>query len=100
MTDRKDGYLLLRINPEPGKPVHIIVKDRDTANYTEEEWRYFVDEGTCPINLLRNPIEAIIEGDDEDPHGLLEFIAWAPVPPADADKTAHEWTEMFPILLR
>jgi hypothetical protein len=74
-----DGLLLLRVRRGAAEPLYVVVK-HDRMWDDEETWEYFVDEGTCPKNLLR--CEALIDGEDADPHGILEYVQWVPRPPA------------------
>ena len=75
---------LLRLDTEETlkKPIFIVVK---VPNYTHEtdlekkkhQLRYYFDEHTCPSNYLH---VTIIEGDDDDPHGIFNFVdaVWVP----------------------
>jgi hypothetical protein len=102
------GYLLLRIaSSKTEKPVWFVVEDdihtRDGLTSPAEEIeskRYWVDEHTCPTNIV--PVAAIIEGHGpnygEDPHGVLEFAAWAPQPSDIPDGKDPDWRILFPQL--
>lgn len=98
-----NGYLLLRVSTE--EPVWLIVENpiytRDTLEPMAEEIRhkeYWVNEHTCPTNIVR--VEAIIAGQgdtyDDDPHGVLQFSGWAPAPPDGSDP--EDWRVIFPQL--
>ncbi len=97
--------MLLRFAPSKvDRPVHFVVEDRIHTRDGERDWqeamdhkRYWVEEHTCPVNILR--VEAIIDGTDQDPHGILEFVAWVPKPAGwDDDDCNQDWRELFPQL--
>ena len=104
------GYILLRIDPSKvDSPVYFIVEhtlylyeESPTIEQTMENLDYYINEHTCPTNIIS--IEAIIETKpryDDDPHGILQFVAWAPKPDNyDKNKSNHSinWREIFPIL--
>jgi hypothetical protein len=75
---REHGLLLLRMERGNDEPLYIVVEHSRMWD-DEDVWDYFVNEGTCPTNLLR--CEALIDGEDTDPHGILEFVQWMPRPP-------------------
>jgi len=89
------------------KPIWFVVENdihtRDGLRSLAEEMeskRYWVDEHTCPTNIV--PVEAIIEGHgpsyDDDPHGVLQFAAWAPRPSDLPDGEDPDWCILFPQL--
>lgn len=43
----------------------------------EDRKRYYIEEHTCPTNLVS--CEAIIYNGDTDPHGVLEYVRAAPI---------------------
>ena len=95
------GFMLLRIAASKAeRPIFFVVEHQiSTRDGFEglEEWtdrqRHWVGEHTCPTNIV--PVTAIIEGQDQDPHGVLEFVAFAPEPDGwDAD--ACDWSVLFP----
>lgn len=97
------GYMLMRVSQD--EPVWIIVEEkihtRDQMGTIEEEIarkRYWVDSHTCPTNIVR--VTEIIEGVgptyNQDPHGVLEFVAWAPA--GDIEPDDVDWREVFPQL--
>jgi hypothetical protein len=61
-----------------GEPLYIVVEHQRMWD-DEGVWRYFVEEGTCPTNLLG--CVRLIDGDDTDPHGIFEYVEWVPRPP-------------------
>jgi hypothetical protein len=79
----RPGLLLVQIAydgyEQPGKePIYLVFestiyefKQTETGEI-EEDSGYYVNEHTCPTNILRNL--AIIEGTDADPHGVLRFV--------------------------
>jgi len=56
---------------------------------------YFYDDHTCPKNYLG--VHAVIEGDDQDPHGVFQFVAQI-LRPDGFDGCNVDWTELFPQL--
>lgn len=99
------GWLLLMVaGSEP--PVFMIVDhpfyaryEDDTPEEREGHTRYFVEEHTCPTNLVR--VEAILTAGDADPHGVLEFVAHRPKPPVmeeDENYMWDDWVKIFPEL--
>lgn len=97
------GYMLLRLAVKSEEPVFFVVKHTlytDDGQYSVEEeiehMRSLVDEHTCPTNLVRIP--AIIQGRDEDPHGVFEFIAFAHRPDGFDENDAC-WADLFPQIL-
>lgn len=81
------ALVLLRLLPtkeaQLNEPIHIVVKKN---NYSHEEdlkkfsdnSTYYYNDHTCPTNYLG--VERIIEGDDDDPHGIFQFVEaiWMP----------------------
>lgn len=102
------GYLLLRFAPSKTEnPIWFVVEDdihtRDGLCSLAEEMeskRYWVDEHTCPTNIVR--VAAIIEGHgasyNDDPHGVLKFATWTPRPSNLPDREDPDWCILFPQL--
>ncbi|HEV2674099.1 MAG TPA: hypothetical protein VGV37_06115 [Aliidongia sp.] len=98
-----NGYMLLRLAQKTESPVWFIVEHqiytRDGPPESMEEWiehqRYWVNEHTCPTNIIR--VAAIIEGADTDPHGVVEFVAFA-ARPDEFDEDNADWPMLFPQL--
>jgi hypothetical protein len=78
---------------------------------SDEHHDYFVNEHTCPANLIRHPCLYIGEDKiNDDPHGMLEFVDVAEIPEdfdltfglpqrgqgIDADD--EDWTKIFPCI--
>ena len=81
------ALVLLRLLPVKGtvlkEPIHIVVEKKNYSH--EEDLKKFSDDAayhyndhTCPTNYLS--VEAIIEGNDDDPHGIFHFVEaiWMP----------------------
>lgn len=77
-NERKPGLMLLRLPRGADEPLYIIVEQSDWGG--DEFAQYAIDEGQCPTNIV--PVKAFIDGEDTDPHGLLEYVQWVPRPPA------------------
>jgi hypothetical protein len=70
---------LLRLYEKSGSPVYFIVEGVGHTNYGGiEDNDYFYDEHSCPTNYV--PVEAIFTPDDDDPHGVFEYVrtVWYP----------------------
>lgn len=67
-------YDLLSIPPQE-KPIYFVVTGGYHSPHEEADkgMTYFYEEHTCPINWLRS-VKAIISEDDEDPHGIANFV--------------------------
>jgi hypothetical protein len=108
------GLMLLKLtNADPGCPIYFVVEQTILPDHHSKEadpiaaaiagLTYYVNEHTCPTNLIR--VTAIIEDGDDDHHGVVKFVAWAPKP-EDWDKEPHgrqpgyPWEAIFPILGR
>lgn len=105
MIDTAD---LLVLRPQD-KPVYFIVKGmrfegvqwpRDEERDENDSNQFFYEEHSCPTNWFR-PTTVYVGGDD-DPHGLIEFVAtrdWATFPadevvsPNDHDRSMVEFIE-------
>jgi predicted RNA-binding Zn-ribbon protein involved in translation (DUF1610 family) len=90
------GYLLVRL--KSSDPVYFIVEDTLYNTQEVRDKEYWVNEYTCPTNIV--PVEEIItghgDGYDEDPHGVLEFIDWKPK--NYNDDSDPDWQMIFPQL--
>lgn len=92
-----EGFLLLRIR---GTKILLVVSHpKYDSGRDHEEWlahqKYYFEEHTCPTNVV--PVECIIDGNDHDPHGIFEFVAWKPRPADfDEDECNYDWCGVFP----
>ena len=92
-TQRFFTSTLLKLRPDVGD-VWLTIRSRYFSNHhggkpaPEEPWfdssnRYFYEEGTCPVNYLKDVIEILqVAPDGEactDPHGIFEYVMSAPV---------------------
>jgi hypothetical protein len=59
---------------------------------SQDRDRYFYEEHSCPTNWLRD-VAAVIEDNDSDPHGFLEFVRSVEVP---SNFNESDWEMMFP----
>ena len=77
------GLMLLKLNVETGPPVFFVVEHelhrhpQEDADW-EDNLRYWVGCHTCPTNIIR--VEEIIHDGDTDPHGILEYVQFVPMP--------------------
>lgn len=106
-NDKKAKTLvLLRLNIETDKPVHVIVKGMLFYGYDETPGsklqdqqshdEYFYNEHTCPWNWIRKPIKV---GDDCDPHGVFVHQETILMPEEFEDGNIHDietWADLFP----
>lgn len=91
---------LLCLYDSDGEPVYFIVEG--VGNVTDEnplDDEYLYNEHTCPTNYI--PIEAIFTKDDDDPHGVFDYICsrWMTAEYADleADCNTDEYLRnLFP----
>ncbi len=67
-----------------------------TKNIIHKNLKNWVNERTCPTNLI--PIEAIIKGYDQDPHGILQFVDFVEEPANWDNSYNAAWSELFPQL--
>ena len=106
-TKTCNGYMLIRLVSATERPIFFVVKqtiDRIDGKPSTDQIaanKNWVGEHTCPINLI-NRSEAIIEGSgtryNQDPHGLLEFVAWASEPVIIDGTNQKQWRSIFPQL--
>lgn len=76
---------LLRLYEKDGSPVYFIVEGvAHLRHETPLDDEYFYGEHTCPTNFI--PIEAVYTPDDDDPHGVFEYVrtVWYPKAYAEA----------------
>lgn len=79
---RKTAIMLVKL---VGQDVYFGLTMPDFGN-DDEGNHYFVEQHTCPSNLLSKPIYVIAKGQDgtfrldTDPHGILEFVEMVPRP--------------------
>lgn len=93
ITIEEDGpwLSLLKLNIDSQTPIFIITK----TNFKMGE--YWVNEGTCPSNILRMPI---LCGTDFDPHGIFELLETVPCPDdwswnGFRDTNEHRYEDVF-----
>ncbi len=70
------GLMLLKLARGNDEPLYIVVEQSDWGG--EEYAEYAINEGQCPTNIVS--VTAFIDGEDTDPHGLLEYVQWVPRP--------------------
>lgn len=75
---QKSGLMLLRLLRGNEEPLFIVVEQPDWGG--DDLAEHAVNEGQCPTNIV--PVTAFIDGNDTDPHGIIEYIQWVPRPPA------------------
>jgi len=56
----------------------------DSPDERRNQNRYYFEEHTCPGNIMRS-VDEVFRGDDEDPHGLFEFVEERRVPEESKD---------------
>ena len=67
---------LVKLLLEPKQPLIVIAEAYDYGD--DDGRRYYYEEGTCPSNAFRSTLE-VIEGNDEDPHGVFRYLdRWTP----------------------
>jgi hypothetical protein len=72
---------LLCIEPKHGATIYFIVEgcaEFGTLDEVRAHNQYYYDEHSCPTNYI--PVEAIFWGNDDDPHGVFEYVdtVWMP----------------------
>ena len=89
------GFALARIT---GTDIYFVRSDvaivDENGEIDEDSHRYTIEEGSCPTNFL--DCEAFIEDGDYDPHGIFEFVQFAPF--AYRDKNGGHnvnWNKVF-----
>ncbi len=67
------------------------------APATQEQLEYYFDQHTCPTNYFRDTVAILIPPDENDPHGLFEYVIDAPLIPRDTvmNTTARKLFEHF-----
>jgi hypothetical protein len=95
------GYSLLK-STNGGEPIYFVIEDTwYRQNKTESlgeaisHKHYYYDEHTCPTNWIRG-IEVIMFKQDQDPHGVFEFVDF--VTKEDLVKRIHEHEDSFELL--
>lgn len=81
--------------PPQDKPIYLVTSDRHPTDREWEGTRYYYEEHSCPTNWLKC-IELISINGDQDPHGLIRYIASVKHDPAKTDDTNYDWSETFP----
>lgn len=97
-------FVLLRLRAplNDGENVHIVIDGKASRPYNwvlnlakqrgHDEFLY--NEHTCPTNYLR--CEAIFDGDDEDPHGIFEYVDTIENPGIDTlNFGIDDWKALF-----
>lgn len=101
--------VLLKITPDLA-PLYLVVRHRiyppenDPFDLyrgvsDDEADAYLYEEHTCPTNWT-NDILSIISDDDEDPHGIVEWIASKPAPPGlrwSGEVVSQSSDELIPV---
>lgn len=88
-SDKAPNLALLALKTVDENTVYFIVDTFLDASDTEEargNASYFYNEHSCPTNYI--PIEAVFTHDDDDPHGVFDFIRVAPKPEGYDEPTA------------
>ena len=78
------SFVLLRLDPQPQSIFFIVKGMIHNKEINDSGSRYFYNEGTCPTNYMQD-VQKIIVGQDDDPHGLCEFIKMIPAGDRDID---------------
>lgn len=93
--DDQPGWLVVRIG-EAEPPVYAVVDHPfyahsagETPDERTDHTRYWVEEHTCPTNIIR--VEAFVTEGDDDPHGLLSFVAHLPRLPGEDSEPEEGW---------
>ncbi|HEX5183571.1 MAG TPA: hypothetical protein VFW19_10525 [Allosphingosinicella sp.] len=73
-------------------PIYAHAKDETPEERARHE-RYYVEEHTCPTNLV--PVAAIVSEGDPDPHGILEFIAHVPKDEWGREQPEEGWSALI-----
>lgn len=73
-TKWPEYWVLLQLPAHHPRPISVLLKHRRCPDWDPSTDVYHYNEGTCPINYLRNNIEAIADGSEKDPHGIFTFI--------------------------
>lgn len=71
------GLLLLRVSGT-SPPVYIVREEDLADGWDDESYEHFYESKLCPSDVIR--CEAVIEGEDVDPHGIFEFVQIIPRP--------------------
>lgn len=95
MTEFKKIFSLLKLFDKLGNPVFFVVEGLSKSDLDKS---YYYNEHTCPVNFI--PIEAVMTKEDNDPHGIFEYIRseWVPddyeqTDPYDKEEIIHS---LFP----
>lgn len=90
---KKPALALLRLRPTG--TVYAVVED-SIYDYAPDGGNrsYYYEEHTCPTNVLSN-IEYLIDGDNNDPHGIWEFVALIEGKITDSNMTTEELAALF-----
>lgn len=94
------GFILLKMTVRSQGDVFFVLRKlvfrepNDDDHDVDVYQRYYFEEHTCPTNFV--PVEAVLEDQDADPHGVFEYVAWRPVP-ADwpESPTYADWSGLF-----
>lgn len=91
----RNGFALARITGTDIYFVHADVAVVDENGEIDEEVHGFnIEERSCPTNFL--DCEAFIEDGDYDPHGIFEFVQFAPFAYRDENGANNvNWNEVF-----
>lgn len=98
---RLNTLVLLKLDMDSlqGEPVHFLVQGTTQNKLNRGGDRYYYEEGTCPVNVCRYT-QDIIVGDDEDPHGIFEYLHTVETPHRGWEMfTIKDIKEMFPEFL-
>jgi len=103
-TRREDTVDLLRLPPQ-ADPLYLVVKGFNIVDTATNEVKgcskeYWYEAHNCPVNVLSHT-EAILTGNDSDPHGIFEYLGSSKItdPEFDgADFSVEDWCTIFPQL--
>ncbi|MRT30868.1 hypothetical protein [Herbaspirillum sp. CAH-3] len=77
LDERKVQTLDLLVLQPQAKPVYFVLRgmrfEGPKFDGYPDNKEFFYEEHSCPTNWLRN-IQTLIHDDDDDPHGLIEFV--------------------------
>lgn len=94
----------LVVLPPQDKPIYFVLKGMSfNDGHYDDGKEYFYEEHSCPTNWLKHMVTMIIENDD-DPHGLIEFVRSVKECDAPLDDDPHAYKidafKVFPEVLQ
>jgi hypothetical protein len=79
--------VVLKIDLE--KPLYVLVEDRYCSGEVKDT-KYYYEEHTCPTNVTHDIIKYVYDNDD-DPHGIFEFVACIPTTHDEMGNIKDDW---------